>query len=455
MNAFDRRQLITTGLVATTATAAVGPRVASAQDAQAKPLTPVTELGVQRDYGGDQTAAFQLAVDKAAAARTPLFLPAGTYRLRKLTLKPDTHISGVAGRSVLIQDGVGPFIEAEVADNMRLLGLVVEGGRQDKKRVTEHALFYAKDCQQLLLSDCKFVGAGADGVVLRRCSGTITLCSFTDIAGTGIFSNDAKGLEITHNTLSSCGNNGVQVWRSAPGEDATIIAHNRIERVRADAGGSGQNGNGVALFRAGSVIVQGNRISDCAFSAIRANSVSNVQMIANNCARLGEVALYAEFAFQGAVIANNIVDRAAAGISITNYKDHGGRLAVAQGNLIRNLFQKRDSGNKRGFGIAVEADSVVSGNVIEDAPGIGVAIGWGASMRDVTATANIIRGARIGIGVSVDAQAGYGFITNNMISGATEGAIRAMNHHIALGPDLATASSESYRNIAVFGNVAT
>ena len=66
-----------------------------------------------------------------------------------------------------------------------------------------------------------------------------------------------------------------------------------------------------------------------------------------------------------------------------------------------------------------------------------------------------MRDARIGIGISVDNNAGYGFVTNNLIAGAKDGAIRAMNHHIALGPDLAKTSSESYRNIAVFGNVAT
>ena len=64
-------------------------------------------------------------------------------------------------------------------------------------------------------------------------------------------------------------------------------------------------------------------------------------MIANSCARLGEVALYAEFGFEGALIANNLVDTAATGISVTNFND-GGRLAVVQGNLVRNLFRRED-----------------------------------------------------------------------------------------------------------------
>lgn len=105
-------------------------------------------------------------------------------------------------------------------------------------------------------------------------------------------------------------------------------------------------------------------------------------MIGNSCARAGEVALYAEFAFEGAVIANNIVDDAAMGISVTNFNE-GGRLAVVQGNLIRNIFFRKDA-DSRGVGIAVEADSVVNGNVIENSPGYGIMIGWGRYRRDVS-----------------------------------------------------------------------
>ena len=96
------------------------------------------------------------------------------------------------------------------------------------------------------------------------------------------------------------------------------------------------------MFRAGNVLVSGNRITDCAYSAIRGNAASNIQMIANSCARIGEVALYAEFGFEGALIANNLVDGAASGIAVTNFNE-GGRLAVVQGNIIRNLDAARST----------------------------------------------------------------------------------------------------------------
>lgn len=76
------------------------------------------------------------------------------------------------------------------------------------------------------------------------------------------------------------------------------------------------------------------------------------------------------------MIANNIVDKAAGGLSVTNLTESG-KLAVVQGNLIRNIFFRKDT-DSRGIGIAVQADSVVSGNVIETSPGYGIMIGCGA-----------------------------------------------------------------------------
>ena len=66
------------------------------------------------------------------------------------------------------------------------------------------------------------------------------------------------------------------------------------------------------------------------------------QNLSNDLARC-EVALYAEFGFEGAVIANNTIDGAAIGVAVTNF-NQGGRLAVVQGNLIRNLVPKRPVG---------------------------------------------------------------------------------------------------------------
>ena len=127
--------------------------------------------------------------------------------------------------------------------------------------------------------------------------------------------------------------------------------------------------------------------------------------------RLGEVALYAEFGFEGALIANNVVDGAALGVAVTNFNE-GGRLAVVQGNMIRNLVAFRAAGadpnDVAGIGIGVEADTAVTGNVVENAPTVGILLGWGRYMRDVAATGNVVRASGVGIAVSVAAGAGVG-----------------------------------------------
>ena len=205
-----------------------------------------------------------------------------------------------------------------------------------------------------------------------------------------------------------------------------MVIDNRLEHIESRQGGSGQYGNAINVFRAGNVIVRGNRIRDCAFSAVRGNAASNLQVQGNSISDAREVAIYAEFGFEGALIANNTIEGAAIGISVTNFNE-GGRLAVVQGNLIRNLLPRRpagtDPGDGGGIGISVEADTTVSGNVIENAPTAGIMLGWGPHLRDVAVTGNVVRKVGIGIGASVAPGAGTALIANNVISESRGGAV--------------------------------
>jgi hypothetical protein len=74
-------------------------------------------------------------------------------------------------------------------------------------------------------------------------------------------------------------------------------------------------------------------------------------------------------------------------------------------------------------------------------------------MRNVSATGNVIRQARVGIMISSDPQAGSCLVTGNMISGSSNGAIRAMDRGEAHGPDLAAAPTQTER-ISISGNLA-
>ena len=127
-------------------------------------------------------------------------------------------------------------------------------------------------------------------------------------------------------------------------------------------------------------------------------------------------------------------------------------LTPSVSTYLRNLDGRPDDA-LLGVGISVEADTVLQGNLVEQARRLGLQIGWGKFLRDVSATGNLVRGAPIGIGISADPNGGYVFVTNNFMQGAKNGGIRAMDHAKPIGPDLTQASAESFRNFAVFANV--
>ncbi len=402
----------------------------------------------------DQTEALQAALEDAAARRVPLYLPAGTLRSGPLTLLAGTKLIGAAGLSVLQFTGGATFVSAKDATGIYLQDLVFDGATLPLDPDQSDGLLRFEGCSELTLNRVEVRRSLLNGVSLEGCSGRISDCAIAKISQAALQSNNARGLEIAHNHISDCGNNGILVWRDEPGEDGTLVSNNRIERIAARSGGTGEYGNGINVFRAGSVNVYGNRISDCAFSAVRGNAASNIQILSNSCARLGEVAIYSEFGFEGAVIANNTIDTAATGISVTNFNE-GGRLAIVQGNLIRNLFRRENEPeDKRGDGITIEADTLVSGNVIEGAPSCGILVGWGPFMRDCLVSQNLIRGARVGILVSSDAAGGKAMISGNLISGSKDGAIRKMTFGVPEGPDLAESGSAPDPRLTISGNAA-
>ncbi|MDX2158539.1 MAG: TIGR03808 family TAT-translocated repetitive protein [Hyphomicrobiaceae bacterium] len=458
----DRRALVSTFMAGAAIMPALSGAAAAAQrgsreagTTRAGPASP-NGSGLIPDAAADQSAALQKAIDEAAIRGVPLILPPGRIRASGIKLRPGSILSGSGMRSVLISAGPGPLMFGEGAHGVRLERLVVEGDRdRDPQSMGDDGgLVEMTASRDVAIADVTITRSSGNGLVLRRCSGRVTGATITQAGAAGLLSLDAGGLAIESNRISDCASNGILVWRSTVGEDGTRVSGNRIERITARAGGSGQNGNGINVFRASGVLVTGNRITGCAYSAIRANAASNVQMVANSCERLGEVALYAEFGFEGALIAQNLVDGAASGISVTNF-DEGGRLAVVQGNLIRNLRRREhEPVDKRGEGISVEADASVTGNTIEGAPTAGIVVGWGRWMREVAVTGNVIRKARVGIMVTRDPAAGTALIAQNLISGVHAGAIRLMENGLPVGEDLARTPPRSGR-ITVSSNAVT
>lgn len=403
--------------------------------------------------GGDQSKALQKAINKAAARKLPLFLPGGEYAVGNINLPSGLQWSGVPGRTVLNYNGSGAMFQANDATHVSLSGLSFNGHKVALSSASD-ALIVAQNTAHFRLDNCQVSGSAANGIRLYKVSGSVRDCTLSQMAQAGIFSNDATGMLLTQNHIHDSDNNGILVWRSVKSEDGTIVSQNRIENIKTLDGGNGQNGNGINIFRAHNVIASQNRISDCAYSAIRSNAGSACQIIGNNCSRIGEVALYAEFGFEGALIAQNIIEKAGTGISITNF-NNGGRLGICANNIIRDMIKRPEREDFRGVGIGVEADTIVSGNLVENAPVMGIGLGWGKYLRNVSTTGNIIRNSPIGIGVSVSQGAGHALISDNLISGATTHAIAGFDFHKILPDDLINSDIASrYAHLTVKNNVA-
>jgi uncharacterized secreted repeat protein (TIGR03808 family) len=426
--------------------------------ARAAPLTSafgrdITQYGVRPGSPDDQTRSLQRAIDDAARAQVPLALPPGVYRTGMLRLQSGTQLVGVRGATRLVFNGGPSMLSSEGAGSIGLVNVTLDGGGIPLP--SRRGLVHCIGGRDVRITDCEITGSGGNGVWFENVSGDISGNIITRSATTAILSFDAQGLSVSRNTIIGTGDNGIEILRTAIGDDGTLVTDNRIEDIKAGPGGSGQYGNAINAFRAGNVIVRGNRIRNCDYSAVRGNSASNIQITGNSVSDVREVALYSEFAFEGAVIANNTVDGAAVGVSVCNFNE-GGRLAVVQGNIIRNLLPKRPIGtapdDDAGIGIYIEADTSVSGNVIENAPSFGIVAGWGKYLRDVAISGNVIRKAFIGIGVSVTPGAGTALVDNNMISETPRGAVVGLDHARPITPDLSVEGAQRFAQVVMGTN---
>jgi uncharacterized secreted repeat protein (TIGR03808 family) len=445
-------------LIGATIGGAAGALAMSPDAARAAPLISAlgrdaTQYGVRPGSPDDQTRALQRAIDESARVQAPLALPPGVYRTGMLRLQNGTQLTGVRGATRLVFTGGASMLSGEGAGHLGLTNITLDGGGIPLP--TRRGLVHCLGGRDIRVSDCEITGSGGSAIWFENVSGDVSGNIITNTAATAVVSFDAQGLLVSRNSILGTNDNGIEILRTAIGDDGTLVLDNRIEDIKAGPGGSGQYGNAINAFRAGNVIVRGNRIRNCDYSAVRGNSASNIQISGNSVSDVREVALYSEFSFEGAVIANNTVDGAAFGVSVCNFNE-GGRLAVVQGNIIRNLLPKRPIGtapdDDAGVGIYVEADTSVSGNVIENAPSFGIITGWGKYLRDVAISGNVIRDAFVGIGVSVAPGAGTVLVGNNLISQTPRGAVVGLDRMRPVTPDLSADGAPRFAQVVIAAN---
>jgi uncharacterized secreted repeat protein (TIGR03808 family) len=443
----DRRKLLklSGAASAVSAAAATLPGEAGAAPISALGLD-AAQMGVRAGSPDDQSANLQRAIDRAAQARVPLALPAGVYRVGGLKLPSGSALVGVRGATTLVLTGTVSLITAVGAEDVSLSGLTFDGHL--KPLPQNQGLVHMEQASGVRIADCSILASGRHGIRFVSVSGSVTGSTIADAYDVALISSDARGLTISGNTIAHAGNNAIQILRGAPGHDGTMVFDNRIEDTGNRDGGSGQFGNAVNAYRADNVIRR------CAFSGVRGNSASNIQIVGNTVHQAGECALYSEFSFEGAIVANNIVDGAQSGVSIANFNE-GARLAIVQGNILRNiapLVPNSAPDDFYGVGIYAEADSAVNGNVVENARTAGIAIGWGRYLRDVAVTGNVVRKCPIGIAVTVVPGAGSVLISANVLSQFERGAIVGMDHARPVTGDLAKDAGKPYAHLSISGN---
>ncbi len=153
-------------------------------------------------------------------------------------------------------------------------------------------------------------------------------------------------------------------------------------------------------------------------------------------------------------VGNGVAANRGRGIAIVDcrFEDLGNQaiaVMTAQGALaaqiVRNTMERC-----QGAGIVAGGGALISGNVVREC-GFGLILGSETAAGGIAATHNHISGCTIGIGCTGVGE--YVFVSLNMITGARNGAIRALIDGKPSGPDLTQGSAEAFRNLAIAGNV--
>ena len=257
----------------------------------------------------------------------------------------------------------------------------------------------------LVIDNCQIIGSGKNGLALEHAAGRIERSDHIGrrrcrhLFGRGDRTGDHRqhASPTAPMAASSC-------IAGSAAEDGTMVTGNRVERIGARSGGTGQNGNGINALprrqrhhrRAMSSPIAPSRRSaptapaTCRSPATPARAAARRRSIPNS-------------AFEGAMISNNIVDGAANGISIVNFNE-GGRMA----RLLRQhrAQPRRPAAPTRPIRRASASASAsrptwpCPATSSRTRRSIGMQIGWGPYLRNVVATGNVIRKAGTGIAVT-------------------------------------------------------
>ncbi len=385
-------------------------------------------------------ANLQTALNSALALARPVFILPCTIPTSALTFAPAAGspnrlvIQADPGTVIWTLSGSSPhLIRMQGMVDSLFQGIIFDGANQaltEASTVVGLVRFDGATTTNCVVDNCEIRNSTQSGISFSngaRCTlrnSRIYQCS------TGAWGLDSTSL-IENNSITSCSNNGISIWRSSINGDNSIVINNRIENISNASGGTGQFGNGVSIFRASAVTVQSNQIFTCRYSAVRVNGGGNAIVTGNNCFNLRETAIFIEaptvnINTNNCIVSNNVINGAGTGISVVNgglFNDGITRGVIVSGNQVEAITVNPipDVGytppQTSGLGIICETETTITGNYVDTAATGGIVLGTNNSARRVIATGNIVRNSRFGIGFSQNSAAVDLIVSNNIVLG--------------------------------------
>lgn len=393
-------------------------------------------------------AALQAVFDYARSQGRPLFFQPGIYDSGTTTVLAANgsgrplQVRAIPGSVTFRFNGVNIFLRVEGQTEVRFDGVVFDG---QNRPLTDYVssrpalIAVSAAARNVAFENCEIVNSPGIGLYVNAFSEVLVRACTVGSHSIGIWSENGK-INVRDSSIVNLTNNGIAIWRDSITGDSSTICNNMINNVDTQAGGTGQNGNGVSVYRAVGVNITDNKIFNTKYSAIRCNGGALFNICNNNIYNAREVAIYAEVPgagidLTGAVISGNSLDTVGNGIAVANsgqFGDGVARSVVVEGNRISNVLDNPipDAGyfppTTIGVGIKVEQDCVESGNLIDGSARVGILAGVNTGARDLVVTGNLVRNAPIGIGVSNDAVTASGrsvVVSGNIVRAASIGGV--------------------------------
>lgn len=364
---------------------------------------------------------FPTLVTNARSANLPLYLRPGTYATTTVNVTTSTgggnplRMYAPSGATVQLSGDAPNLIKVDGVNGVTLEGVSFSGGSYANTDTNAWpGLLRFNGDIKFTISKCKIFSWSKSGIsATAGAAGTVIDCQFWSLEY-GVTVLDSQ-CTIERNSIIDCTNGGVYVWTSSAYNIIARVADNFIQDIQNAAGGSGQYGNGISVYRAGGVAIVNNTIYQCTLSAIRINGGSHCQVLGNKTWSTGDVSIFVESPGSdvqtiGNIVANNVVDSGNVGITSVNvglYGDGMTRRTIISGNQVFNSTNTA---------IVVEGGCVVTGNTIENGQ-IGIQVGTNDASFELDVTGNFVQNCNMAIGYSADGAAAGMLISSNVIKG--------------------------------------